>query len=81
MVPLKTSPNVTFDVIYEDGERAHVEEGILMERDGNSLTLHLGTNRASTLFAFIEGLFEAVHIMGLQDALDAYLQVQAEEKK
>lgn len=79
MIPLKTSPNVTFDVIYDDGTRSHVEEGILMERDGEALTIHLGTNRASTLFAFIEGLFEAVHVMGLQDALDAYLQVQEEK--
>lgn len=44
MEPIKTSKNVEFDVIYADGTRSHVREGILFEADGSSMVFHNGTS-------------------------------------
>lgn len=56
METIKESPNVEFDVIYADGERKRVPEGVLygVEEDG-SITLHNGTDCAAVWFAVAGG--------------------------
>lgn len=63
MEAIKTSENVEFDVIYADGTRKHVAEGILIEAEGYRLTLHCGTSRASVVFATGEALAVAIVAM------------------
>ena len=56
METIKVSPNVEFEVIYADGERRRVQEGVLygVEEDG-SITFHSGTDRVAVLFAVAGG--------------------------
>lgn len=56
METIKESPNVEFEVIYADGERKRVPEGVLygVEEDG-SITLHNGTDCAAVWFAVAGG--------------------------
>ena len=52
METIKESPNVEFEVIYADGERKRVPEGVLfgVEKD-NSMVLHNGTDCSAVWFA------------------------------
>ena len=72
---LKLTKNLEFDVIYADGNKRRVGEGILMEveEDGH-MVMHNGTDRKVVLFATIEALLEAVAEMGLSNQLTRYLQ-------
>lgn len=63
METIKTSQNVEFDVIYADGTRKHVEEGILIEAEGYNLTFHCGTSRGSLVFAAGEAMAEVIVAM------------------
>ena len=56
METIKESPNVEFEVIYADGERKRVPEGVLygVEENG-SITLHNGTDCAAVWFAVAGG--------------------------
>lgn len=62
METIKESPNVEFEVIYADGERKRVPEGVLLgvEEDG-SITLHNGTDCAAVWFAAADGMLVAIH--------------------
>lgn len=56
---VKQSKNVQFDVIYDDGSRKRVKEGILFEaKQDNSTMLHIGTSRQSVFDAFFEAVIE-----------------------
>lgn len=59
---IKQSSNVEFDVIYDDGQRTHVSEGVLLgvEEDG-SVTFHNGTGRAEVWFAAADGMLVALN--------------------
>lgn len=61
METIKESPNVEFEVIYADGERKRVPEGVLLgvEEDG-SITLHNGTDCAAVWFAAADGMLVAI---------------------
>lgn len=61
METIKKSPNVEFEVIYADGERKRVPEGVLLgvEEDG-SITLHNGTDCAAAWFAAADGMLVAI---------------------
>lgn len=61
---IKTSPNVEFDVIYNDCTRHHVKEGILFEVDGESLISHNATDRLAVLLAIVEGGLELLDYVG-----------------
>lgn len=74
----KESPNVEFDVIYDNGERKHVTEGVLFEAENNKLRMHVGTNRLEVLFCIIEGMMDMFQEIGLVDALNNYLARRAE---
>ena len=79
MEPIKTTKNLEFDVIYADGTREHVKEGILFGvEDNGQMTLHNGTNRLSVLFASIETAFAAVEALGAVDMLLEYLEQGAD---
>ena len=73
MEPIKLTENLEFDVIYADGTKKRVHEGILMEREGDNLTMHLGDGRVSTLFGTIDALLEAVYESGLGELFTEYM--------
>lgn len=55
----KISKNVEFDVIYDDGERVRVREGILFDAKEDGRTMfHIGTSRANVFEAFFEATIE-----------------------
>ncbi len=60
MEAIKTSNNVDFDVIYADGTRHHVTEGVLFEVKDEKFIFHNGTNRVEVLLATAEAAAEAV---------------------
>ncbi len=60
METIKTSPNVEFDVIYADGTRKRVSEGVLIEADGDGLIFHNGTDRPEVVLAACEALAEII---------------------
>ena len=56
---IKQTKNMEFDVIYADGTKRHVKEGILFEAcEDNSTVLHLGTQRPEVYKAFFNGALE-----------------------
>lgn len=56
---IKTTENLEFDVIYADGTKKHVKEGILFEAcSDNSTILHIGTHRQEVYMAYINGAIE-----------------------
>lgn len=73
MEAIKTSENVEFDVIYADGTRHHVSEGVLFEVKGDKLTFHNGTDRAAVIIAVAEAAAEVVGALGLNEAERALL--------
>lgn len=62
MEEIKVSPNVEFEVIYADGERKRVQEGLLfgVEEDG-SMILHNGTDDAVVWFAAANAMLVALN--------------------
>lgn len=76
METIKASQNTEFDVIYDDGTRHHVAEGVLFEVENERVTFHNGTNRAVVLFASMEALFEVIDLLGLTEVLEKYLDTK-----
>lgn len=62
METIKESPNVEFEVIYADGERRKVPEGVLFgaEEDG-TMVLHNGTDCTAVWFAAADAMLVALH--------------------
>lgn len=65
METIKTSKNVEFDVIYADGTRRHVTEGVLFEVENEKIVFHNGTDRPEVMIAAAEASSEIVGRMGL----------------
>lgn len=65
MEAIKTSENVEFDVIYADGTRHHVAEGVLFEVRDGKMFFHNGTNRPEVMLAASEAAAEVVGNMNL----------------
>ena len=61
METIKEIPNVEFEVIYANGERKRVPEGVLLgvEEDG-SITLHNGADCVAVWFAAADGMLVAI---------------------
>ena len=68
MEAIKTSKNVEFDVIYADGTRRHVTEGVLFEVENERIIFHNGTGRPAVLVAAAEAAAEVVGALRLSDA-------------
>lgn len=65
METLKVSPNVEFEVIYADGEKMRVQEGILFGLDDEGgMILHNGTDEPAVWLAAAEILLEALFESG-----------------
>lgn len=62
METIKEIPNVEFEVIYADGQRKRVQEGILfgVEED-NSMVLHNGTDCSAVWFSAAYAMLVALH--------------------
>lgn len=58
---IKTAKNVKFDVIYDDGTRRHVTEGVLFEVENEQIVFHNGTDRLEVVAAACEA---AAEVMG-----------------
>ena len=65
METIKGSPNVEFEVIYADGQRKRVPEGVLFGVEENgSITLHNGTDCVAVWFAVAGGALVALNACG-----------------
>lgn len=67
MAAIKTSKNIEFDVIYADGTRRHVTEGVLFEVENNKFVFHNGTDRPAVLVGAAEAAAEVIGALGLSD--------------
>ena len=68
----KISENVEFEVIYADGTRKRVREGILFEADGDRMILHNGTDRKEVLFSVPLAYTHALVCAGLVKEFNEY---------
>lgn len=77
METIKKSPNVEFEVIYADGERKRVPEGVLfgVEED-NSMVLHNGTDCSAVWFAAADTMLVALNAC---DALPEFVLLSLTE--
>lgn len=77
METIKRSPNVEFEVIYADGERKRVPEGVLfgVEED-NSAVLHNGTDRSAVWFAAADAMLVTLNTC---DALPEFVLLSLTE--
>jgi len=73
MEVIKVSKNVEFDVIYADGSRHHVNEGVLFEVKDNKLIFHNGTDRAAVLVGVAEAAAEVAGALRLTEEERALL--------
>lgn len=70
METIKTSSNVEFDVIYADGTRKRVPEGILYEAEASGdMIFHNATDRPEVLLAAAETAL--VSLLGIGPGLEA----------
>lgn len=60
MEMIKASKNLEFDVIYDDGTRKRVKEGVLHEAENNEIIFHNATNRTEVLIAAAENMLNSV---------------------
>ena len=56
----KESSNVEFDVIYADGSRRRVKEGVLFEVEDEKINFRNGTNRPEVIFAVFRAAHEVI---------------------
>ena len=69
MEAIKTSKNVEFDVIYADGTRRHVTEGVLFEVENEKVVFHNGTDRPEVIVAAAEAVAEVIGNMNFPMAM------------
>lgn len=55
---IKASKSVEFDVIYDDGTRRRVKEGVLHEVENEEIIFHNGTDRAEVWVAAAEDMLK-----------------------
>lgn len=60
MEMIKASKNLEFDVIYDDGTRRRVKEGVLHEVENEEIIFHNGTDRAEVWIAAAEDMLKAL---------------------
>lgn len=57
---IKASKNLEFDVIYDDGTRRRVKEGVLHEVENEEIIFHNGTDRAEVWIAAAEDMLKTL---------------------
>lgn len=67
METIKISKNVEFDVIYADGSRVRVKEGVLFGVEDESIIFLNGTNRPEVAIAAAETACEVIGAMQLPE--------------
>lgn len=68
---------VEFEIIFSDGERKRVREGILMEaNEDGSVTMHSATDCAAVLFAIADGMLVALNAC---NALPAFARTRMQD--
>lgn len=65
MEEIKTSTNVEFDVIYADGTRQRVTEGVLFGVENERIVFHNGTDRPAVMVAVAEAAAEVIGNMNI----------------
>lgn len=60
MEVIKKANNVEFDVIYDDGTRRRVKEGVLHEVENEEIIFHNGTDRAEVWLAAAEDILKCL---------------------
>lgn len=65
METIKLTPNLEFDLIYADGSRKRVKEGILYEaEESGDMLFHNGTDQPAVLLAAAECMLVSLSRMG-----------------
>lgn len=76
METINTSKKVEFDVIYADGSRLRVKEGVLFGVEDEEIVLHNGTSRPEVVIAAAEAASEVIGKMGLpEEFLDEVIRI------
>ena len=60
---IKASKNPEFDVIYDDGTRKRVKEGVLHEVENEEIIFHNATNRPEVWIAAAEDMLKALNMV------------------
>lgn len=60
---IKKTENLEFDVIYADGTRFQVKEGILFGVEDEKIIVHNGTDRLEVLYATAETVLEMLKLL------------------
>ena len=78
----KTANNVEFDVIYDDGARKRVKDGLLFEKDTDGeIIIHVGTSKFAMLFATAEALLLLFENLGITEKFEKYLSAQLDDDR
>ena len=76
----KTANNVEFDVIYDDGTRKRVKDGLLFEKDTDGeIIMHVGTSKFAVFFATAEALLLLFEKLGMTETFEKYLSAQLDD--
>ena len=68
MEVIKKTVNLEFDVIYADGTRCHVTEGVLLGVEDGEIIIHNGTNRPEVVFAAARAIRDFIKAMTIGGA-------------
>ncbi len=69
MEAIKISEDVEFDVIYADGTRKRVSEGVLFGVEDERIIFHNGTDRPEVMIAVSEAAAEVIGNMRLPESV------------
>ena len=75
----KESKNVEFDVIYDDGTRKRIKEGVLHEVENEEIIFHNGTDRAEVWIAAAEDMLKA--LSGVSGGIESLMVGMAADDK
>ena len=76
---IKESKNLEFDVIYDDGKRKRVKEGVLHEVENEEVIFHNGTDRAEVWIAAAEDMLKA--LAGVPGGIESLLAGMAADNR
>lgn len=71
---IRTTTNLTFTLNYADGEKKHVEEGILFSAENDKMDIHVGTSRKEVIFTVAECLTQFINYMDWGEDFKNYIE-------